>query len=161
LHKEFERRRKRVRGIWNEDGDLDRRLRELGAEPSAELLDSIAARVGVRRRAWSRVAFVAAIATLVLGTFSSFGGIGYAAAGANQGLNTIAHSSVSALSSADRQYKPGKTSAVGHVKAAPVKAVQVQGQTLPFTGFSLIWTAVAGFSLLLVGFLLRRREQGR
>jgi LPXTG-motif cell wall-anchored protein len=151
-----------VRGIRNGDGDLDRRLRELGAEPSAELLDSIASRVGVRRRAWSRVAFVAAIATLVLGTFSSFGGIGYAAAGADQGLNTIAHSSATAMSSADRQYKPGKASAVGHVKAAgPVKAAKVQGQTLPFTGFSLVWTAVAGFSLLLLGFLLRRREQGR
>ena len=149
-----------MRGNWNEDGDLDRRLRGLGVEPSDELLDSIAARVGKRRRAWSRVAFVAAVATLVLGTFSSFGGIGYAAAGADQGLSTITKS-VSAMSSAGRQYKPAKTSVVGKVKAAPVHVAKVQGQTLPFTGFSLIWTAVGAASLMLLGFLLRRREQGR
>jgi hypothetical protein len=153
-----------VREMRNEGDDLDRRLRDLGAEPSEQLVDSLVSRVGGRRpRQWSRAAFVAAVVTLVLGTFFSFGGIGYAAAGANQGLSSVAHK-VSAASSAGRQYNVKKPAAVGSVKAAvkaPVRAAKVQGQTLPFTGFSLLWTAVAGFALLLIGFGLRRHEERR
>jgi LPXTG-motif cell wall-anchored protein len=37
----------------------------------------------------------------------------------------------------------------------------VKGQTLPFTGYSLVWTTVGGLVLLIAGFGLRRREQRR
>jgi LPXTG-motif cell wall-anchored protein len=37
----------------------------------------------------------------------------------------------------------------------------VKAQTLPFTGLSLVWTAIAGFAMLLLGIALRRREQRR
>lgn len=145
-----------------EERDLDRRLSRLREEPSDALLGSIAAGMGARRpRAWSRGAFAAAVATLIVGAFASFGGVSYAASGAHEAVHAVAHS-VNVQSSADTQYKPAKTIrvAAAHPSAAPATS-PAKAQTLPFTGYSLVWTAVAGFGLLLVGFMLRRREQRR
>lgn len=154
-----------MRGIWrNEDGDLDRRLSRLREEPSEPLLDSIVAGIGGRQpRAWSRGAFAAAVVTLIVGTFASFGGVSYAASGANEAVHAVSHT-VRVQSSAEKQYKPAKTIRVAsvHPTTKPVTpTVAVKAQTLPFTGYSLIWTAVAGFGLLLVGVALRRREHRR
>jgi len=150
-----------VRGN-KEDLEFEKRLRGLREEPSDALLETLAARVGARApREWSKAAFLAAVVTVVLGTFAALGGVGYAAAGADQALNAVAHSAA-VQSSADRQYKPkpsvhvGATAGVTTHAAAPVKA-----QTLPFTGLSLVWTAVAGLAMLLLGIALRRREQRR
>jgi hypothetical protein len=150
-----------VRGK-NEDLELEKRLRGLHEEPSDALLEALAARVGARQsHAWSKAAFLAAVVTVVLGTFASFGGVGYAAAGADQALNTVAHSAV-VQSSADRQYKPKHAVHVGATAGVTVQAAPpVKAQTLPFTGLSLVWTAIAGFAMLLLGIALRRREQRR
>jgi hypothetical protein len=154
-------------GIFRERDDrrLDRRLRGLRQEPREELIESIALQVGERRpRAWSRVAFAGALATLVLGTFASFGGVSYAASGAKHTLKAVA-TTTHVQSSAAKQYKPKVVAHVGVKHAAvarthPLNAA-VKAQTLPFTGVSLVWTAVGGFVLLLLGFALRRRERHR
>jgi hypothetical protein len=150
-----------VRGK-NEDLEFEKRLRGLREEPSDALLEALAARVGARQpHAWSKAAFLAAVVTVVLGTFTAFGGVGYAAAGADQALNAVAHSAV-VQSSADRQYKPKPAVHVGATAAATTHAARpVKEQTLPFTGLSLVWTAIAGFAMLLLGIALRRREQRR
>jgi hypothetical protein len=150
-----------IRG--KQDRELERQLRGLREEPGEELIDSIVARVGTRRpRAWSRSAFGAAFATVVLWTFASLGGVGYAAAGAHQTIKSVAKTT-HVQSSASSQYSKTKVAhvAAAHVaKTRPVAQV-ASAQTLPFTGYSLVWTAVGGFALLLVGFTLRRREQRR
>jgi hypothetical protein len=145
-----------------DDRELERRLRGLREEPSNELIDSIAAKVGTRRpRAWSRGVFATSFATVVLGTFASLGGVGYAASGAQQTLKAVAKTT-HIQTAATSQYKHVK---VAHVAAATKKAQPlahaVKAQTLPFTGYSLVWTSVGGLVLLIAGFGLRRREQRR
>jgi hypothetical protein len=144
-----------------DDRELERRLRGLREEPSNELIDSIAAKVGTRRpRAWSRGVFATSFATVVLGTFASLGGVGYAASGAQQTLKAVAKTT-HIQTAASSQYKHPKVVKV----AAAAKTVRplraVKGQTLPFTGYSLVWTSVGGLVLLIAGFGLRRREQRR
>jgi cell division septation protein DedD len=41
------------------------------------------------RKAWSRVAFAAALSVFILGSFASFGGLGYAAAGATHTYDAV------------------------------------------------------------------------
>lgn len=145
-----------------DDRELERRLRGLREEPSNELIDSIAARVGTRRpRAWSRGMFAAAFATIVLGTFASLGGVGYAAAGAHQTIKAVAHTTHK-QTSASSQYKRTSVAHVAAAKTTPrLVPTAVKGETLPFTGYSLIWTTVGGLILLLAGVALRRREHRR
>lgn len=144
-----------------QDFELEKRLRDFREEPSDALLETLAARVGVRpKRAWSKAAFLAAVVTVVLGTFASFGGVGYAAAGADEALNVVARSAA-VQSSADRQYAPKHAVHVGATAGVTHAAPPVKAQTLPFTGMSLVWTTVAGLAMLLVGIALRRREQRR
>lgn len=151
--------------VFGEGGDrqLDRRLRDLRQEPSEELVDAIAARVGARRpRAWSRVAFAAALATFVLGSFASFGGVGYAASGAKHTLQAVVRTT-HIQTSAAKQYKSKQKPhvAVRHTAAAQASAPKSAAETLPFTGVSLAWTVAAGLALLLLGLALRRRELRR
>lgn len=145
----------------NDDFELEKRLRDLREEPSDALLETLTARVGVRpKRAWSKAAFLAAVVTVVLGTFASFGGVGYAAAGADEALNVVARSAA-VQSSADRQYAPKHSVHVGATAGVTHAAPPVNAQTLPFTGLSLVWTTVAGLAMLFLGIALRRREQRR
>lgn len=147
-----------------DDRELERRLRGLREEPSNELIDSIAVKVGTRRpRAWSRGVFATSFATVVLGTFASLGGVGYAASGAQQTLKAVAKTT-HIQTAASSQYKHPKVvqvAAATKPAARPVGAVKAQTQTLPFTGYSLVWTTVGGLVLLIAGFGLRRREQRR
>ena len=137
------------------------------------LVEDISAKVSAapvqRRGAWSRVAFASAVSVFVLGTFASFGGLGYASSGASDTYGAVkkiavAHKlkvAVHKTSAAD-QYHPTTTPSAftppssNGPNSGVAAAVATQGNTLPFTGFDLALMAVGGFSLLGLGAGLRR-----
>jgi len=118
-----------------------------------------------RPRRGSRVAFSLALTALMLGTFVSFGGFGYAATQARNSFHTLtkvasARKVVVHHSSAADQYnkktKPGQKQIF---KPPKPTGTPVEAGTLPFTGLSLAGTALLSGLLLLVGIVLRRRER--
>lgn len=147
---------------------LTRDLRALRQESPRALVEEISAQVTPRhRRAWSRAAFAGALATLVLGTFASFGGVGYAASETAATVKTVysVSKTASAKTSAHDQYShhsvvvnvAPKHSTVVH--SAKPTTPTVTAKTLPFTGLSLKLTAAAAFALMLLGFGLRSWEK--
>lgn len=161
---EARKRRRQVR-------HLEARLRSARPIPRDELVRSIAGRAATKRapRAWSRVAFAGALTTLLLGMFASFGGIGYAASGATQAIDTLKTLStkhkVTVHSAADAQY-PGQPAPAPKGPSHAVKPAErtavagaAQSATLPFTGLSLLATVLVGSALLGIGLILRRRER--
>jgi len=165
--------------MWSRRGGnrrLENDLRARRADAPADLVRELAATVAAAstkpRRAWSRVAFALAASVVVIGSFASFGGLSYAASGVSgtyvavkQVVVTHKLRAVVPESSASNQYKPPHLPHPKHPshppKAAPFKppVVSAPGQTLPFTGFSLVGTVLASLALIGVGVLLRRREQ--
>jgi hypothetical protein len=160
--------------IFNSRGEIRRQEHELRAsrpEPRADFLNELSqqmadSKAGSRRRAPSQIAFALALTTFALGTFASFGGVGYAASSAVSTANVvkhaIAHQQVPRHTSAAAQYGPATAPAA----AAPAQQTAAAGgvaagETLPFTGLSLLSTAIVGFALLLAGIFLRRRESRR
>jgi hypothetical protein len=156
---------------------LEAALRMRRAEPSAEFVDDLARRLVPERpsprRAWSQLAFAAAVSVFILGTFASFGGLSYAASGATDTYKAVKQVVVTHkltvsvhTSSAAAQYphkpkkpksvfkppKPTPPSAVAGVAAVPSSG------TLPFTGFSLLATFLLSLALIGAGVALRRRE---
>jgi hypothetical protein len=124
-------------------------------------------------RAWSRLAFAAAVSVFILGTFASFGGLSYAASGATDTYKAVQKVVVKhklavsvKKSSAAGQY-PSKPltppTVTAPAKTSPTQAVAgvaaVQTNTLPFTGFSLLGTFVLSLLLIGAGIALRRRER--
>ena len=124
-----------------------------------------------RPTAWSRLAFAGAVSSLILGMFAAVGGFTYAAAGATSTYSVVREVVVDhqvtldvAKSSADEEYPP-----TPKPPAEPPKqdtsagtagvATEVTGQTLPFTGISLLSSALIGAALLVLGLILRRRER--
>jgi hypothetical protein len=118
---------------------------------------------------WSRLAFAAAFSTLLLGTFASLGGIGYTTSGASHAYQTVKKLTAAEDVTVDRsaaadQYAPAPTPTQGagpaeaSQGAAAAEAVE-QAETLPFTGISLLTTALLGIALIAVGLALRRRER--
>jgi hypothetical protein len=110
----------------------------------------------------SRAAFAAALITFVVGTFASFGGIGYAASGGVHAIRHLTHNSTVQTSSRDQYSKPKvapTVAAVATTKTTPKAPVVVatKGQ-LPFTGLSLVPTAALGLLFIALGLMLRRRE---
>jgi hypothetical protein len=151
-----------------QDRHLEARLRSARPTPSDEFVRNLTGRVETRRapRVWSRLAFAAAFTTLLLGTFASFGGLGYAGSGATQAVNTLKtlsskHKLVVHKSSASAQYPP--TPGAPAQGAQPAAQTQVAGaqaaKTLPFTGISLLGTVLASIALIALGLVLRRRER--
>jgi hypothetical protein len=148
-------------------------LRSYRAEPREEFVESLAERVSaertVHRTAWSRLAFAGAASTMILGTFASFGGLGYASSGASSTYSVVKQAvvhhrlSVHVTSSASGQYdttpqapKENNVSGQTQVKGSSLGAVK---SSLPFTGLSLLATVLVGFALLVTGLILRRRER--
>jgi hypothetical protein len=148
-------------------------LRSHRAEPREEFVQSLAGRVDaerpVRRTTWSRLAFAGAASTLILGMFASFGGLGYAAAGASSTYTVVkqavVHHKVSVhikSSAASSQYSRTPTAPAEQVagqsqsKGSSLGAVK---SSLPFTGLSLLITVLLGSALLVTGLVLRRRER--
>jgi hypothetical protein len=163
----FRRRRGR-------ESELELQLREHRFEPRDEFVSDLSGRIASSGgtnavRPWSRVAFAGAVTTLMLGTFASFGGAGYAASGAShsyQAVKTLVvthHVTVRHSAAAD-QYEPtpktpsSPTTAVAGTQTAGGTEAAAQSQTLPFTGFSLLATVLVGLALIVTGVVLRRRE---
>jgi hypothetical protein len=170
------RRMRRASGL---DANLRSRRSEARAEFVAELSQRVLAEPFAprSRRTWSRVAFAAAASTFILGTFASFGGVGYAASGAKGTYHAVKQVAVKHTlivsvhkSSASDQYppkpkphkKPKKHAAGGGVAgeraAVGVAGVRTSG-TLPFTGLSLVATLALSLVLIVTGLALRRRER--
>jgi hypothetical protein len=122
----------------------------------------------------SRVAFALALSALMLGTFVSFGGLSYAATQTMNAVHTVKNVAAGRKvvvhhSSAADQYhksKPGEKqtftppsgSSPSESSSGSTGPIEAQG-TLPFTGLSLVGTALASGLLLLLGIVLRRRER--
>jgi hypothetical protein len=152
---------------------MDRRLAALRAQPRTELVEQISARVGGPRAVslWPKVAYATSIAVMVVGTFASFGGLSYAASGSTKVVDAVAKVAAShkvvVKSSASNQYKHAAPKAPLTPPPAAVPPTQSgalgakTAGTLPFTGLSLLGTALLSFALLLTGFFLRRRESNK
>ena len=74
--------------------DPEAALRSYRSVPSEEFVKSLAEQVAAeppahQRTAWSRLAFAGAASTMILGMFASFGGLGYAAAGASSTYSAV------------------------------------------------------------------------
>jgi hypothetical protein len=159
--------------------ELEAALRSQRVEPREEFVEGLSRRVLAEppavRRAWSRVAFAAAVSMFILGTFASFGGLGYAASGATGSYNAVKqvaakHTLIVSVnkSSARDQYaptpKPHKkkkhvaAGVAGQRGAVGVAGVRTSG-TLPFTGLSLVATLALSLALIITGLMLRRRER--
>jgi LPXTG-motif cell wall-anchored protein len=158
--------------IFRRTSELEATLRARRPEAGEEFVKSLSVRVdGDRPRqpvAWSRLAFAGAVSTLILGSFASFGGLGYASSGATStyklAKELVVQQNITVnRSSASAQYPPppkqptqqsqgvaGQQAASGTLGAT---------QALPFTGISLITTTLIGSVLLGLGLFLRRRER--
>lgn len=121
-----------------------------------------------RPKLGSKFAFSAALTVLMLGTFASLGGLGYAASQSKNAVHTItkvaaARKVVVLDSSAAGQYhkrtSPGKKQIFTPPSGPGSTGTVQQAGTLPFTGLSLTVTALVSGLLLLVGIMLRRRER--
>jgi hypothetical protein len=173
----------RRRKSYGVGAELDAALRNQRVEPREEFVEGLSRRVlaepPAAQRSWSRVAFAAAVSTFILGTFASFGGLSYAASGANGTYHAVKQVAVKHTlivsvhkSSARDQYapkpkphkkpKPKKHAAGGGVAgeqgAVGVAGVRTSG-TLPFTGLSLVATFALSLALIVTGLALRRRER--
>lgn len=116
----------------------------------------------------------------MLGTFGSFGGLGYAASSAQGTVKVVKHIVVpvkvrrtaAVRTSATDQYGNVTTVVKSVTKTVVKPTVKTQvlaaratkptttpsSGTLPFTGFSLIGTLVFALALIALGVFLRRRE---
>jgi hypothetical protein len=159
--------------------ELETVLRQQRADARDEFVDQLSERLeaGSRPapRAWSRIALAGAASTFILGTVASFGGLGYAASGAEGTYHAVKQVAVQHTlfvsvhkSSASDQYSPKpkpKHEAKAHKPAAASGVAGVQASvarpsgTLPFTGISLATTLLVSLALIAAGLLLRRRER--
>ena len=147
---------------------IERRLRAEAPVPPEELVARIAASLEPRTsragRVWSRAAFAGALTTFMLGTFASFGGLGYAAATAENAGHTVKQVVAKAplvreISAAADEYGEDEEE-----EAAPTENGVASGEiggaagagTLPFTGISLLITVLISGALMASGFALRR-----
>jgi hypothetical protein len=162
---------RRFFGERGEAGRLERELRLGKPEPRADfvlaLTKHVAGSTRPRPRSASRLAFGLALTTFVVGSFASFGGLSYAASGATSAADVVK----SAVVSHDPRANPRTSAQQVHgapsapeanaagAEASP--AAQVAGSNLPFTGLSLLLTALLGTALLAAGLLLRRAEKQR
>jgi hypothetical protein len=140
---------------------IDKELRSAAPRAERDFVATLASEIPAPRPRRSRTAFASAVAVIVLG-FAMFGGVGYAAEGA-QNVAGAAKKAVTKTSAAD-QYatsdpvQPAVTTEPQTVAVAGATE-QAPKSTLPFTGLSLLGTVGIGIALIAVGFTLRRRER--
>jgi hypothetical protein len=157
------------------ESDLEAQLRAARVEVRDEFVTDLSRRIVASGtpatvRPWSRVAFAGAVTALMLGTFASFGGISYAASGADHSYRAVKtlvvkHHVTVHRSAAGDQYGPNPAApthpsgTVAGTQSTNGVAAASQGATLPFTGFSLLATVLVSLALIAVGVVLRRREK--
>jgi hypothetical protein len=140
---------------------IDKELRSAAPRAERDFVATLASEIPAPRPRRSRTAFASAVAVFVLG-FAMFGGVGYAAEGA-QNVAGAAKKAVTKTSASD-QYatsepvQPAVTTEPQTVAVAGATE-QAPKSTLPFTGLSLLGTVGIGIALIAVGFTLRRRER--
>ena len=147
---------------------LENELRSVRPKPRAAFAKTLAQRIHEDQRRpglyrASRVAFAASMTVVMLGTFASFGGVGYAAASAREAVAAVTSLSANEGSSpAADQYKTEEQEEVAAAAAQPpqrparaVAARTASQGNLPFTGLGLVATALAGLGLAGAGGLLR------
>jgi hypothetical protein len=159
--------------------DTEALLRAQRAEPRDEFVRDLDGRLRAERpvkspTAWSRLAFAGSVCSLIVGMFAAVGGFSYAAAGATSTYSVVKEVVVDhhvtldvAKSSADEQYpgtpaapaEPPKQDVAGNNNVAGQTAGVAAAETLPFTGISLLSSALIGAVLLALGLILRRRER--
>lgn len=160
---------------------VDSALRGARPDASEELVAELSGRVlaashrtSPRAHRGSRVAFALALSVFMLGTFASFGGLGYAAttqAQESQKQSATADDCDDAngkQSAAGKQYCEEKLPDLTVAPLTPPSASvgvaaqstppQSTSDTLPFTGYGLGGTALVGSLLLALGVFFRRRE---
>jgi hypothetical protein len=163
-----------IRRWRGSESELEAQLRAARVEAPDEFVSGLSRQIasngGSRTvRPWSRVAFAGAVTTLMVGMFASFGGIGYAASGADHTYQTVkalvvTHRVTVRHSAASDQYgnNPTEPSSPSGTVAGAQSAGGVEGAaaggTLPFTGFSLLATVLVSLGLIATGIVLRRRE---
>ena len=159
------------RSFRNRRSRLDEELRAGAPQADEVFVRSLTSELGVPRRAHgrSRLVFGSAFAVIVVGAVASFGGVGYAASGADQAA-AAAKNAVTHSTSAQGQYRAKKPvqpapvvkAASVTTKATPAPTVTqpaaASSDTLPFTGLSLIGTLALGGALVGIGIAIRRRE---
>ena len=153
--------------------DVDELLRLHRPSPSGDFVAAVARSLRPSRPRGavpsSRLVFVTALCVLLLGVFASFGGVSYAAHGISHSVGSVKSAvsgpSVVHRSPANDQYHtppPVTPPAGGGVSGAGGGGAGAQPAAmgnLPFTGFPIIFTSGIGFGLILIGLMLRRREQ--
>jgi hypothetical protein len=163
----------------NHDWEIDRILSRAAPEPPPELTRSLVREIEAGRYdrslwALSRLSFAGAVTVLMLGSLASFGGLGYAATGAEQAAEAVERAltpekkavRVVRSSPAQTQYPRQEPKAVEREelnvagkavrKRPPLRAeVQPAGE-LPFTGLGLGFTLALGLMLAASGMALRR-----
>jgi hypothetical protein len=140
---------------------IDKELRSAAPRAERDFVATLASEIPAPRPRRSRTAFASAVAVIVLG-FAMFGGVGYAAEGA-QNVAGAAKKAVTKTSASD-QYAtsdPVQPAVTTEPQAVAVAGATEQApkSTLPFTGLSLLGTVGIGIALIAVGFTLRRRER--
>lgn len=158
-----------IRKTAKTGGDLEARLRSARPEAPDHLVKAVVTSVAHRERprVWSRLAFAAAFTTLLLGTFASIGGVSYTATSASSAYKTVKSLTgakpIRVHSAAAEQYKPSQPNEGAAPsqtsQSAGAGAVEAESGTLPFTGISLLATAILGLGLIILGLALRRRER--
>jgi hypothetical protein len=154
----------------------DAQLRSSRPQARDEFVESLAQHVvgHAPTATWarSRLAFAGAVSTFILGTLVSFGGLSYAATGAEGTYHTMRQVAVHHTlfvsvhkSSAADQYAPKPKPHHSHHRTsggvAGVRDTVVRPSgTLPFTGISLLTTLVVSLLLIATDAFLRRRERG-
>jgi hypothetical protein len=157
---------------WNDVDDL---LRFHRPSPSADFVTAVARSLRQSRQRGavpsSRLVFVTALCVMVFGVFASFGGVSYAAHGISHGVASVKAAVtgprvVHHSPATDQYHTPppvgppagGGVSGAGGGSAGGGTEPAAMGN-LPFTGFPVIFTSAIGFGLILIGLILRRREQ--
>lgn len=160
--------------FWNREEGIERELRT-AFKPAAGFEEALGEQVrkSTPRPRYARAShslLVTALAVFMLGTFASFGGVGIAAQGAQQTVSAVAHITVSqkpvihrTTAASDEYGKPAPFKPAKVVKHHTVKpkvtvlaATTKKQSTLPFTGISLLATALLSMIFLGAGLALRR-----
>jgi hypothetical protein len=143
---------------------IDKELRSAAPRAERDFVATLASEIPAPRPRRSRTAFASAVAVIVLG-FAMFGGVGYAAEGA-QNVAGAAKKAVTKTSATDQYANTNPVQPAETTETTEPPTVQVAGateqapkSTLPFTGLSLLGTVGIGLALVAVGFALRRRER--